>query len=492
MDFDVKDINNLANAIKEHYSAKSPNAVNGVNSFIYFVPKQESDLDTILATFAKYGVTAYPHKSSLSPIPLLRVPYTQDLAIAAPKIFPLIAEIDKAHRSMAASATQQTATHEAPQLNISAYDREIQRYQIKTLKELTGLDFTFVSADKSPLHVKSYVCANGTDYAFNALAENNINVVGNDSNNLIVVENHFDAARALAAMRKQENPEKFGALITESIGKINGHDVYLEPFFKASIIEYSGRAIAVVNINGKSLPFYVSSGQAGKDKDGIPSGRWYPLVGIGDYWFNKMPDMMNNPYPELDQVVEILEKRFPATELKQIALGNRDTKLRHVENSDLQKLANKDFPEGVQNRHDQRVYERIKNIDVYLPAIIHAWRAPAKGYLETHEDAISQPVYNLMQKMQRKIHAEIVYDNGMVQFLPNRNATKSMIINKLEQMGFMVDDNLMISEADLMNQHMFPQPKKQQGFAAGEQKVKQKKGFWDNMRDKLQSFIGHE
>lgn len=505
MDFDANDIGSLAHAIDTHYSAKSPTTINGTNRFIYFVPKQEQDVDVILSMFQKYGVTGYKHKSSLNPIPVVRVPWTNDIAITAPNFFPLIAELDKAHAN---TATAQTKTHtdnpkpnaetqnaaqkpDAHQITISEYDRSVQDYQLQTLKELTGLDFIFVPADKSPLHIKSYVCKckNSDEWytAHNILASKDLDVLGNNENELFITENSFDCGRAVATMNKQANPEKFGALFTESIGKINGHDVYLEPFFKSSIVEYAGRAVAVVNINGKSLPFYVSSGQAGKDKDGIPSGRWYPLVGIGKNWFNKMPDMMHNPYPELDQVASLLEKHFPATELKQIALTNDHThKLRNVENKDLQEMANKDFPEGVQDYYDQRVYERVKNLDVYLPAIIHAWRTPATAYLETHNNAISQPIDNLIQKIQRKIHAEITQTNGIIQFLPNVNQTQYMIRQALEKIGFNVGENLQISADDLMTQYIYPRHQKQQRFADGKQHVEEKqKGFLGRIRAKL-------
>ena len=68
----------------------------------------------------------------------------------------------------------------------------------------------------------------------------------------------------------------------------------------------------------------MSSGQAGKDALGIPSGKWYPIAGIGkdgNGWFNKMPDMMNNPVPELDQIVSKLESQFDPQLLKKYALN---------------------------------------------------------------------------------------------------------------------------------------------------------------------------
>ena len=53
-----------------------------------------------------------------------------------------------------------------------------------------------------------------------------------------------------------------------------------------NIIDYSGRKIVLVNINGVQVPFYLSTGSGGK-KD-VPAGKWYPFFGIGaDGWINK-------------------------------------------------------------------------------------------------------------------------------------------------------------------------------------------------------------
>jgi len=53
-----------------------------------------------------------------------------------------------------------------------------------------------------------------------------------------------------------------------------------------NIIDYSGRRIALVNINGVQVPFYLSTGSGGKVD--VPAGKWYPFFGIGaDGWINK-------------------------------------------------------------------------------------------------------------------------------------------------------------------------------------------------------------
>jgi len=53
-----------------------------------------------------------------------------------------------------------------------------------------------------------------------------------------------------------------------------------------NIIDYSGRRIVLVDINGVQVPFYLSTGSGGKVD--VPAGKWYPFFGIGaDGWINK-------------------------------------------------------------------------------------------------------------------------------------------------------------------------------------------------------------
>ena len=53
-----------------------------------------------------------------------------------------------------------------------------------------------------------------------------------------------------------------------------------------NIIDYSGRKIVLVNVNGVQVPFYLSTGSGGKVD--VPAGKWYPFFGIGsDGWINK-------------------------------------------------------------------------------------------------------------------------------------------------------------------------------------------------------------
>jgi hypothetical protein len=54
------------------------------------------------------------------------------------------------------------------------------------------------------------------------------------------------------------------------------------------------RLHAVVELNGVRIPFYQSSGNV--PKYGIIPGRWYPILGVGDEWINKLNDESMRSY----------------------------------------------------------------------------------------------------------------------------------------------------------------------------------------------------
>ena len=53
------------------------------------------------------------------------------------------------------------------------------------------------------------------------------------------------------------------------------------------VVEMAGRKMVMVNVNGKAIPFYLSTGLGGKAK--VPPGHWYPFLGIdpNEGWINK-------------------------------------------------------------------------------------------------------------------------------------------------------------------------------------------------------------
>jgi hypothetical protein len=79
------------------------------------------------------------------------------------------------------------------------------------------------------------------------------------------------------------------------------------------IVQIAGRPIVVVDVGGRTVPFYVSTGGGGKA--GVPTGKWYPFFGIGkNGFFNKgWEEAQINSYygnPTLAHVAQTLDATF--------------------------------------------------------------------------------------------------------------------------------------------------------------------------------------
>ena len=321
-----------------------------------------------------------------------------------------------------------------------------QEYQLKKLKEITGHDFKFVSDKDNKFGVKYYQLNNENiqenEDIFNKLSEKGLFCTYGDdqAKSILVFENEFARDRYFAILyRGDKYKDEF-----KPLGQINGHNVYLEALpgtdLGDPIVERNARAIVVVNVNNRRIPYYVSSGTAGKDKEGIASKRWYPLVGIGKNWLNKMPDMNNNPYPELDEIAGMLEKRFPAAKMRDAALANDieffkevypDQELKKTEFSlvsvgdEILDVANADFPEGVLNNSDsysideRRLYSRNKNI--YLSRIINEWRAKPSNFLNVTDGVLMDSDIQKIDDLQKKLSFPVIVDNDVVWFETNKH-----------------------------------------------------------------------
>lgn len=286
----------------------------------------------------------------------------------------------------------------------------MQQEQLKVLKDLSGVDFKFVPTNKNEFGIKyyEYQCNNAAEYwditgKLNQYPEIVYRCIEHEDKNrpsVIVLENELDTTKYDNIIEnKIIDPE-----MLKPIGKINGNDVFLEPILTidnkcSTIVSAWGRAIAVVNINGRRLPFYVSSGASGKEHEyGIPSGKWYPLQGMTESWLNKMPNMLNNPYPELNQVCDSLEHKFPAAKMKQDAAKNL---LPFANHESLLKNANFDFPEGASiTEYTNEIY--VKNHCIYLPQIIAAWRSEPNDFFNVSNGVLAstgQKILNKVQKM---------------------------------------------------------------------------------------------
>ena len=79
-----------------------------------------------------------------------------------------------------------------------------------------------------------------------------------------------------------------------------------------NIIDYGGRKMVLMDVNGVQVPFYLSTGSGGKVD--VPAGKWYPFFGIGkDGWINKTGGKeMANYYGSdaLRNAAEMLDQHF--------------------------------------------------------------------------------------------------------------------------------------------------------------------------------------
>lgn len=91
------------------------------------------------------------------------------------------------------------------------------------------------------------------------------------------------------------------------------------------LIQISGRAVVVVDVNGINIPFYMSSGRGGKQN--VPSGKWYPFFGVDNRgWFNKTSEEdINNFYgiPEFKSIAQILNSAVSRDDLPERDKKNR-------------------------------------------------------------------------------------------------------------------------------------------------------------------------
>ncbi len=307
-----------------------------------------------------------------------------------------------------------------------------QQTQLETLHRWSGVDFKFVQTNENKFGLRYYEHKCKSDDEYQSIAErfNDYNFCNADgfiyrclehddhTCSIIVLENELDT-------KKYDNITMYNRITDLSelqpIGKLGENDVFLEPILTSdgkysTIVERGLRAIAVVNINGRRLPFYISSGKSGKEQEfGIPSGKWYPLQGISSGWLNKMPDMLHTPYPELDTVCNILEQKFPAIKLKHDALNG---KLPKANANDLLKIANFEFPEGV-SFSEYGGYSLVKNHCVYLPQIITAWRSKPNDFLNVRKGILAVPGQEILNKIQEmRLFCGSMIDGDCIWFYP--------------------------------------------------------------------------
>jgi hypothetical protein len=124
---------------------------------------------------------------------------------------------------------------------------------------------------------------------------------GRNMDNIIGNEKHFANHRLDKLLNYTDEP-----LV---IGKLKGHDVFIDP---KDFGQVSERPIIMVSIADRKIPFYISTGTAGKIT--VPTGKWEFFGGIDPItgWFNKGSlDDINSHYGvyEFKQIADMLDQK---------------------------------------------------------------------------------------------------------------------------------------------------------------------------------------
>lgn len=143
--------------------------------------------------------------------------------------------------------------------------------------------------------------SNGEEIVIAMTKEEAARIGGNVINGAVYrsIDNSANMARLRAVANGQE------------LGRINGMKVSIDSMDDFGAI--SGRPIIMVRVGERKIPFYASSGQAGKTN--VPTGKWEFFGGIGPNggWFNKggIDDIVGHygSY-ELKQIADILDSKI--------------------------------------------------------------------------------------------------------------------------------------------------------------------------------------
>ena len=173
----------------------------------------------------------------------------------------------------------------------------------------------------------------------------------------------IDNSQNMARLRQQ---------IGNPITSIRGTPVVIETM--SDFGRVSGRAIVMVRVGNKKIPFYISSGSAGKTD--VPTGKWEFFGGITEEkgWFRKGGTIkeINNHYDsaELKQIANALDNTIGDlrdTELVLKTIGRQELnglgKVATCQNAPAISLEtiNQSFPKPVQRNGFARDLDAIKN-----------------------------------------------------------------------------------------------------------------------------------
>lgn len=183
----------------------------------------------------------------------------------------------------------------------------------------------------------------------------------------------IDNSQNMAQLRQQ---------IGNPITSIRGTPVVIETM--SDFGRVSGRAIVMVRVGNKKIPFYISSGSAGKTD--VPTGKWEFFGGItADGWFRKGSTIkeINNHYDsaELKQIADALDNTIGDlrdTELVLKTIGRQELnglgKVATCQNAPAISLEtiNQSFPKEIEAADmggPYEFYEYLKQIKTYLQGL---------------------------------------------------------------------------------------------------------------------------
>jgi len=167
----------------------------------------------------------------------------------------------------------------------------------------------------------------------------------------------------------------------------------------SNIIDYAGRKIVVINVEGRNVPFYLSTGSGGKVD--VTSGKWYPIFGISNSgWFNKLSSKEINDY----YGSEILKGISEALDRKIGDIRNDDTipkvgiKGAHFDaiNKDLDPIENETpFTRDVVEKNIKDTVDFLNNtkLATQQPSVSTDAKANAQTVKNRMQEIEKQPVY---------------------------------------------------------------------------------------------------
>lgn len=216
-----------------------------------------------------------------------------------------------------------------------------------------------------------------------------------------------------------------------------------------NMINYYHRNIVVVDINGVHMPFYMSTGQGGKEN--VEPGLWYPFFGIKDGWMNKgTQDQINAFYgsPILQAIAEQLNETLGTGYVDEIKgpitldpESNEVSPQLDYINQDMNPTARKK-PDTIENLNNN-VQNVLSKIDKAVNDLIPETPEPTIGKL-SYEDEI-QPITDtdIIEDTEYKEQIDTSNDEEEAPSSTSGTGGINMLLHSFNtfETGVLVDDN---------------------------------------------------